>query len=81
MSRRTLDSPRLARLLVNLILQFYPQKMRIRFGPELKQFVAQTYDEWIEARNGRAGSAFWLRIFWDLLRNAAGIRASRPCDA
>jgi len=70
-SRPKLPGP--ARLLTAAILRFYPRTIRIRFGTEMMQFVAEARAEQ-HATRGRTGFLYWSRTLAGLLRHALAAR-------
>jgi len=73
MTRRDPALPRIAGLLVSVLLLAYPQAVRTRFGREMRQFIADARDERRVSGRG-AGPIFWIKTFWGLLTSAVGAR-------
>jgi len=73
MSRRDPELPRVADLLVSLLLLGYPRTVRTRFGQEMRQFIIDAREE--RRRTGRGvGPTYWFATFWGLVSSAFGAR-------
>jgi len=73
MTRRDPALPRIAGLLVSVLLLAYPRAVRTRFGREMRQFIADARDERRVSGRG-TGPTFWIGTFWGLLTGAVGAR-------
>ncbi len=71
-----------ARLLFSLLLLTYPRAIRKRFAAEMRQYVSESYEEFVDGEDGTAvrryggqgTTRFWIRTYWLLLANGFGSR-------